>query len=118
MLNKKELLVMKYLYARLAGKQSLLIAPNDIVGAMPVSTPISSEELADILKGLTLDGYVDVVNTDKKGAMIYCVSLKFKGEAFNREIEEKRKTLYVRVGITVALAVLSFIITLILKAIF
>ncbi|MDD4275392.1 MAG: hypothetical protein PHO33_00185 [Clostridia bacterium] len=118
MLNKKELLVMKYLYARLAGRQSLLISPEEIVGAMPISTPLTAEDLSDILKGLTLDGYIDVVNTDKKGAMLYCISLKFKGEAFNREIAEKRKTMCVRVCITVGLAILSFIITLILKAIF
>ena len=118
MLNRKETHVMSYLYERLIGKQSLLIAPQEILEILPETDAMEEEELSEVLKGLALDGYIDVVNSDKKGQTIYCLSLRSRGQAFEREKERKKKQLMMRVGLTIGLAFLSFLITMILRSIF
>ena len=50
--------------------------------------------------------------------LTYCVSLKTKGEGYLREKQQRKKTTYLILGRTVVLAIISFVVTLILKAIF
>lgn len=118
MLNNKEKKAMDYIFKKCSDKQSTLISPKEIHDFLAPKIIVSSEEIDKIINNLMLDNYIDVVNSDKNGEPIYCVSLRSKGEGYLREKQQRKKTTYLILGRTVVLAVISFIVTLILKAIF
>ncbi len=109
---------MTYLYAKCKGKESSLIAPQEITNFLMPKYEINNVEVDQIMNALVLDNYIEVVHSDSKGKLIYCVSLKQKGASFEREKEHNRKTTYLIIFRTVLLAILSFVVGIILKAIF
>ena len=118
MLNKKEKLVMDFLFSECANKQSTLISPVDIQNALSPKFEVTDAEIDQIVNYLMIENYIDVVNSDKNGKLIYCISLKSKGEGYLREKKNKKKITYLILARTVILACVSFAVTLILKAIF
>ena len=117
MLTAKERKVMALIYDKCFGKGGVLISPAEFLEQIPDSK-LTSTSLAKVIKDLAYDGYIDVIETDRKGEFIYCINLLEKGSAFPREIANQRRNLTFRVATTVVLAVLSFVIGLILKSIF
>ena len=117
MLNRKEKKVMQFLYENCSGKQSCLIEPDDILNYLQPKFDVNNIELEQILSALVLENYIDMVNSDKNGKLVYCVSLKSKGEGFLREQQNAKKNLYIILTRTVILACVSFAVTLLLKAI-
>lgn len=118
MLSKKEKCVMSYLFEVCNGKGSELISPNQIMEAVMNKYEMNEIEVDQIVNALALDEYIDVVNSDNKGKLVYCITLKAKGEAYLRESTNNKKTAAWLVTRTIALAILSFVVGMILKAIF
>ena len=117
MLSVKERKVMGLVYQRCFGKGGVLISPAEFLEELS-DQKLSASRLAKILKDLAYDGYIDLVETDRKGEFIYCINLLEKGSAFPRELSNQRRNLIFRISTTVALAVLSFVVGLILNSIF
>lgn len=118
MLNGKEKKVMQYLFDACSGKKSCLVEPDDILNYLLPKYEINNIELDQILNALVLENYIDLVNSDKNGKLVYCVSLKTKGEGFERERKNAKKNVYIILTRTIILACISFAVTLILRAIF
>lgn len=118
MLSSKEKRVMDYIYNECVDKQSSLIAPSDIQNAVKPKYDLTDVEVDQFVNNLMIEEYIDVVNSDKNGNLIYCISLKTKGEGYMREKENRKKQIYTVLFRTVILACISFTVTLILKAIF
>lgn len=118
MLSRKEKKVMEYLYKNCANKKSCLIEPDDILNYLLPKYEINNIELDQLISALVLENYIDAVNSDRNGKLIYCISLKTKGEGFERTRKNSKKRLYLIIMRTVVLACISFIITMVLKAIF
>ena len=115
MLSRKEKYIMEYLYQRCTGKNSCLINPREIITFASDRYIMHQPEVEKIVTNLVYDNYIDVAKSDKKGEMVYCVSLKLKGQGFHRELDNNKRTIMSAVGRTVLLAILSFLITWILK---
>lgn len=98
-------------------RQSLLITPSDLVRIIN-DQKISQNRLEKVMTELSQDGYFELVYSNRKGEEVYCITLTLKGRGFLREQKKFKRNVLFRVGFTVVLAVLSFIIGLILKAIF
>ena len=118
MLNLKESKVMDYIYSVCKDKQSCLISPFEIANHLMPRYEINDFEIDQIIEALVLDNYIDVVHSDNKGKLVYVISLKPKGEAYDRDKKSSRKRLYLIIVRTVLLAVLSFVIGVALKLIF
>lgn len=118
MLNGKEKKVMQFLFNTCNGKRSSLIEPDDIINFLQPKYDINNIELDQILNALVLENYIDLVNSDKNGKLVYCISLKSKGEGYERERKNAKKSVYLILTRTVILACVSFAITMILKLIF
>lgn len=116
MLNKTETRVMSALYEECKNKRSALVSPADILRKTGGEQTLSGVE--KIVNDLAADGYLDLVYSDRHGETVYCVSLTEKGKGFPRSVKLIKRNLIYRLGITVALAVLSFLIGVVLKAIF
>lgn len=119
-MTKKEKIVMDYIFDKASGKESVLIAVIDLLDFLGKDTDsnIEQSELDGILQNLSLDGFVNVIMSDRKGKPIYCISLEKKGESWKRDKENRKRTSMMLIVRTVLLAVLSFVVGLVLKAIF
>lgn len=95
-----------------------LLSAKDITTNVYAKLDLSEYEVDDIIKNLVFDNYIDVVYSDKKGQMIYCVKLTEQGQAFAREKHNTKVKASVLIIRTVLLAILSFVVGLILKALF
>ena len=118
MLSKKEHTVMNFIYSKCQNNEAVLISPTDIATACLDKFDLTNIEIDQILSGLMLDNYIDVVNSDKKGKLVYCITLKQKGASYKRDLDQKKKTTIMLITRTVLLAILSFTVGVILKAIF
>lgn len=118
MLNKVEKQIMKYFYNRCFNKESCLIKPDDIKISLIPEMEINDTELDRAVNNLIYDGYIDLVVSDNKGSQIYCVSLKSKGQAFLREMENTKNENRYLIFRSVALALLGLCVTWIIRLIF
>lgn len=118
MLSKKERKTMSYLHSMCKNKESCLISPQEIANHLMPKFEINSIEVDQIINSLVLDNYIEVIHSDSKGKPIYVVSLKQKGSSFERERKHNRQKNYLIVFRTIILAVVSFVVGIILKAIF
>lgn len=117
MLSKTENRVMSAVYDRCNGKVSLLISPIDLVKIIG-TRHITLTELERTMVALSQDGYFDMVYSDRHGETVYCITLTAKGTAFRRNATVLKRNLIFRLGLSVVFALVSFVIGLILKAIF
>ncbi len=118
MLSKKEKHLMHYIFNKCKDKDSVLISPEELINCASAKYNLTKIEIDEIIDNLVLENYITMVLSDKKGKPIYCVSLDKKGESFLRDEQNKKKSTVNIILRTVALAVLSFVVGLILKAIF
>ena len=118
MLSKKEKMTMQYIFDKCKEKTSVLLTPEELCNNLSPKFDVQNIEMDEIINNLVLENYITMVMSDKKGKPIYCISLDKKGESFERDRENARKGTAKLIVRTVALAVLSFVVGLILKAIF
>ena len=116
MLNKRENRVMGVLYEECKDKNSALISPADI--ARLAGGEMTAAQAEKIAADLAMDGYFDLVYSDRRGETVLCITLSEKGRAFRRMALVAKRNLVYRLGLTVAFAVVSFLIGLLLKALF
>ena len=112
MLNRIETKIMDHLFARCRGKRTVLIAPDDIlthIGKKNARYEITKKQLLAHMKNLVLDGYIDYSETNgKDGRMMYVVTLTTRGEAFQRERDERVKRRWQSLGWKILLTIIAF----------
>jgi len=113
MLNRTEAKIMDYIYEKARGKKSALVTPKELLNHLMPKIELTAKQLDAHVKNLALDSYIDVQISDNKGHSVYVVSLKLKGEAYEREKEERRKKLMRSVGWKILLAVVGASVTFI-----
>lgn len=117
MLSKHEHEVMAAVYEAAKGG-SCLISPSELLNMLPKKSKWTENRLYKTLTSLELDDFFDLTDSDRKGERILCINLRTKGLAYKRSEQQAKRGLYFRIGLSVALAVLSFIIGRILYVIF
>ena len=117
MLTKTESKIMNVLYSECENKSALLITPIDIM-KMSGEKNVTLSVVEKTVSALNMDGYLDLVYSDRHGETVYCISLTEKGKAYKRGRKVFYRNLAFRLAFTVGLAVLSFLIGIILKAVF
>ena len=118
MLDKKEKLVMSYLCEICPDKKTYLVSTSQIAEFVSKKYVISLAELGDIMISLCKDNYLDFVVSDSKKGYYYCVNLKNKGLTFKKDIQKEHKAIFGLIARTILLSLLSFVLGLLLKAIF
>ncbi len=118
MLLKNEKKVLKVILNLCKNNNTCLTSHEEIVSCLKSKDYLTRKEIDDIINNLSLQGYIDNIITDNKGKKNYCITIQNKGETFTREEKDKKKVLLQRLGITIGLAIVSFVVTIILKAIF
>ena len=117
MLNKTENKVMCLLLELGNKKTTFLITPLDLLNMLAIKG-LTTTNLEKIINALCVDGFIDLVYSDRHGEKVYCITLLEKGKCFRRNGEKIKRTLIFKLVVTVCFAFLSFLLGLILKAIF
>lgn len=117
MLSKTESKVMSVIFSSCSQKDALLITPLDLKN-LTGEKGLREQELDKIVDDLYKDGYYDLVFSERRGEKVYCITLTEKGRGFNRNKKIMKRNILFRLALSAALALFSFIIGLILKAIF
>jgi len=118
MLSRKEKVLLNFILNNCKEKNSCLLSPDELIHAMEPKYSCNQIEIDAFLDGLSQENYISVVNSDKKGNLIYCITILNKGKSFIREEKNAKKGVANAVVRTILLAILSFIVGIILKAIF
>lgn len=117
-LNKKEDEVMNAVFTLAGGKERVLVSPYEIIALLPPKGQYDEEKLERILRALELDGYFELIPSDRKGEKMYVIHLQAAGLAYKRSDYQRRRGIYFKIALAVGSAVITFVIGLILKAIF
>lgn len=118
MLSAREDAVLTAVLHFCGGKDCTLITPQDLLASLKKREGFTEDRLERVLSALEMDDYLDIVYSDRKGERVYCVTLHAKGQGYFRSKQVQKRNLFFRIGVTVALAAVSFVIGLILRAIF
>jgi len=118
MLNRVEAKIMDYLFAKCRGKKTVLLTPKEILQSLLPKHEITAKQLESAMKNITLDGYIDMYHSDKNGSLVYVVTLKQRGEAYQREKDEQRAKKLRSAGWKLLLTLAAFGITWLLTVIF
>ena len=96
---------------------SLLVSPMDLISILG-GKEFNRANLDAIIQDLCSDGYFDLIYSDRHGERVYCITFSQKGQSYDRNALLMRRNVIFRLGLTIVLAIVSFLIGLILKAIF
>ena len=117
MLENGKKKILSFLTGLCREREAVLISPTDLIKNLSAEE-LSENDLEKKVIELSNDGYFDLVYSDRRGETVYCISLTEKGKGYLRDVRLLRRTVVFRLCLTVSLAILSFIIGLVLKAIF
>ncbi len=118
MLSKKQRTILKIIADNSIDSGSCLLSAELISAFSEAYGKLSVEETKKTVESLSARGYVEVINTFKKGEPFYCITLTPKGINYKAEYREEVKDLRFKLLITALGAVVSFIIGRILFVIF
>ncbi len=100
------------IYSKCKNKNAVLIEKRSL------SLIASEDKLDKIVNDLYTDGFFDLVYTERHGEQVYCITLTEKGKGYPRIANTVKRTIMFKFIVSVVFAVFSFILGLILKAIF
>ncbi len=99
------------------GKERFLVSPYEILSVLPARAAFDEEKLERVLRALELDGYFELVSSDRKGEKTYCIRMREAGRSYRREDTKRRRDLAVRLLLAAVCGLLSATIGLLLKVI-
>ena len=117
-LNKRENEVMQAVFSLSLGKQRFLVAPCEILAALPPKARFDEEILDRTLRSLELDGYFQLIESERKGEKVYVVLMHEAGLAYQRSDIQRKRTVAFKWGVAAIGACITFFIGVILRFIF
>ncbi len=117
MLSRNETEVMSAVYCLCDGTAECLASPLDILAVMPQKRRLNTDELDVILNGLRMDGYFDLIYSERKGERMYVIHMKENGFAWKRAAKQKQRDISFKIFLAFLGALATFVFGLILKAI-
>ncbi len=118
MLNRRETEVMNRVYELCHEKGVCLISPAELLSLLPARRKYTEDKVENILQELALDGYFELLSSERKGEKMYVISLRESGYAFKRCYAQLRRDGVVKIGWAITSAIVAFLVGIILKRIF
>ncbi len=109
---------MNVVYTLCHEKGVCLISPIELLSLLPKKKSYTEEGVEGVLNELALDGYFELLSSERKGEKMYVISLRPNGYAFKRGFAQMRRDAAVKIFWAVASAVVAFLVGVLLKRIF
>ena len=113
--NQREDAVMNAVFTLSAGRERLIAAPYDILALLPPKMKFDEEKLEKVLRDLGLDGYFELILSDRKGERVYVLHLTSRGMNYRRRDDQLRRSVWFRWGVAAIGAVITALIGFVLK---
>lgn len=117
-LNKRENEVMSAVFTLSGGKERFLVSPYELSALLPPRARPDEAELERLLYSLSLDGYFEFVESERKGEKTYVVHMREAGMNYRREDYQRKRGVLFRFAVAALGAVITFLVGFLLKAIF
>ena len=117
-LNHREIEVMRTVYELSSGKERFLMTLYELLCALPKKGKYDEEKAESALSALALDGYFSLIPTERKGEKTYVVQMRETGLAFARLDLRRRRSMRLKIIITVLCGALSAVVGIIFRRIF
>ncbi len=108
MLTVSEKNTLKAIINKCGQKQTCLASKQDILCRMPPRSGVSEKKLDKIIEGLEVDGYIDVILSDRHGEIVYCITLLARAKGYKRESVQSVRYVVYRVVLAVVSAFITF----------
>jgi hypothetical protein len=109
-MNKKEKAILRLLYDKCTKNNgSCILAPLEMLVAIPLDIELRREELEPVLKVLETDEYFDMTVSTRKGEKVYCFTLKHKGLNIKREEQKARQSVANKILLALLGATVTFL---------
>lgn len=116
-LSRREDAVMNAVLVLSAGRERLIAAPYDILALLPPKLKFDEEKLERVLRDLGLDGYFELIFSDRKGERVYVLHLSSRGLNYKRQDRQLRRSVWFRWGVAAIGAVITALIGMLLRLI-
>ena len=115
-LNKRENAVMGAVFRLSGGKERFLVSLYEIIAILPPRASYGEEQVERTLRALELDGYFELIESDRKGERVFVVHMKEAGLSYRRNDSLMRRRLVFKLLVTLACGVLSALVGNVVKS--
>lgn len=117
-LNRRENEVMNAVFELSGGKERFLLLPCELSAALPSKEKFDEATLNRLLRSLALDGYFDIIESERKGEPVFVIEMREAGLSYRRSNDQRKRSILFRFAIAALGAVVTFLVGLLLRAIF
>ena len=115
-LSKRENAVMSAVFQLSEGKERFLASPYEMIALLPPRMNFDEEKLYRALRSLELDGYFELIESDRKGERVFVVHMREAGRSFRRSDALRKRKMFYKIAVTVVCGVLSALVGIIVKS--
>lgn len=102
-LTKKEKAVMRVVYGEASRQNgSCLLTPIQLFSQIPLDLDFDESELDVALNNLEIDDYFELIRSDRKGELVYCINMQKKGLQFARVERAFKKNIVFKIMLAMA----------------
>ncbi|MCX4384646.1 MAG: hypothetical protein OSJ39_02465 [Clostridia bacterium] len=115
-LSKRENAVMSAVFRLSEGKERFLVAPYELLALLPPRQNFNEEKLYRTLRSLELDGYFELIESDRKGEPVFVVHMREAGRSFRRSDALRKRRIYYKIAVTLLCGALSALVGILVKS--
>lgn len=117
-LNRSENEVMNAVFELSSGKERFLASLSELRAVLPAKKKYDEISLTRLLRSLSLDGYFELFESERKGEKVFVFHMREFGLSFRRQDVQRKRSLLFRILLAALGAVVTFLVGLLLRAIF
>ena len=115
-LNKRENAVMGAVFRLSGGKERFLVSLYEIIAILPPRASYGEEQVESTLRALELDGYFELIESDRKGEPVFVVHMREAGRSFRRSDALRKRRIYYKIAVTLLCGALSALVGILVKS--
>ena len=115
-LSKRENAVMGAVFRLSEGKERFLAAPYELLALLSPRLKFDEEKLCRVLRSLELDGYFELIESDRKGERVFVIIMHDAGRSFKRSDALRRRRMYYKIAVTLLCGALSALVGILVKS--
>lgn len=98
------------------GKERFLVAPYELLALLPPRMNFNEEKLYRALRSLELDGYFELIESDRKGEPVFVVHMREAGRSYRRSDALRKRRIYYKIAVTLLCGALSALVGILVKS--
>ena len=115
-LSKRENAVMGAVFRLSEGKERFLVAPYELLALLSPRLKFDEEKLYRALRSLELDGYFELIESERKGERVFVIIMHDAGRSFQRSDAARRRRVYYKIALTLLCGALSALVGILVKS--